>query len=209
MNQQDRQAIDSIFTRLAEVEKTGPARDGEAEAHIRSRLNGQPGSAYYLAQTVMVQEQALHAAQQKIQALEQGFATPAASSANTAAAGASGLGYGFGRSVNGAASTPGTPALQNGVGAGAVDSDNQGAGPGQRLGFGGQGNGQSNNVGQQTRPAGGGFMAGAMQTALGVAGGVMLGNMLGGLFGTNAEASTPEEGAEASGQGAAAETDVE
>lgn len=39
MNPQDRQAIDSIFTRLAEVEKTGPARDGAAEALIHTRLS--------------------------------------------------------------------------------------------------------------------------------------------------------------------------
>ena len=120
MNQQDRQAIDSIFTRLAEVEKTGPARDGEAEAHIQSRLNEQPGSAYYLAQTVMVQEQALHAAQQKIQALERGSAA-APSSTHAAAAGTSGLGlgYGFGRSANDAGTA--TTTTQGGVGARAVD----------------------------------------------------------------------------------------
>lgn len=37
-------------------------------------------------------------------------------------------------------------------------------------------------------PQGGGFMAGAMQTAMGVAGGVLLGNAIGGLFADEAEA---------------------
>lgn len=40
---------------------------------------------------------------------------------------------------------------------------------------------------------GGGFMAGAMQTAMGVAGGVLLGNAVAGLFGGDSEASKAPE----------------
>lgn len=203
MNPQNRQAIDSIFTRLAEIEKTGPARDGEAEALIHSRLSEQPGSAYYLAQTVIVQEQALQAAQQKIQTLEQRASAQTAASTSPAR----GLGYGFGR---GSAEVP-APEMDDaasanaGFGSRAMATSGHGGGLGQRLGFDGQGN----NAGQQARPAGGGgFMAGAMQTALGVAGGMMLGNMLSGLFANSAEAAQGTA-AETGDQNAVAESGME
>ncbi|MGD9740729.1 MAG: DUF2076 domain-containing protein [Bauldia sp.] len=70
MDHNDRQAIDGLFRKLAEVEgRTGP-RDPEAEALIRQRVAEQPSSAYYMAQTIVVQEQALAAAQDRIQQLE-------------------------------------------------------------------------------------------------------------------------------------------
>ncbi|WP_323130524.1 DUF2076 family protein [Sinorhizobium medicae] len=41
--------------------------------------------------------------------------------------------------------------------------------------------------------AGGGFLAGAAQTAMGVAGGMLLGNMIAGMFGgSDAEAAQPQ-----------------
>ena len=42
-------------------------------------------------------------------------------------------------------------------------------------------------------PPGGGFLAGAAQTAMGVAGGVLLGNMIGSLFQGEAAAAEPPE----------------
>lgn len=70
MDHNDRQAIDDLFRKLAEVEgRTGP-RDAEADALIRRKVAEQPGSAYYMAQTIVVQEQALAAAQDRIQQLE-------------------------------------------------------------------------------------------------------------------------------------------
>jgi uncharacterized protein len=52
---------------------------------------------------------------------------------------------------------------------------------------------------------GGGFLAGAAQTAMGVAGGVLLGNMLADWLTADAQAAVPEASAE---QGDAFETDV-
>lgn len=70
MDQNDREAIDALFAKLSEVEgRTGP-RDEEAEALIRRRISEQPGAPYYMAQTIVVQEQALMAAQQRIEQLE-------------------------------------------------------------------------------------------------------------------------------------------
>jgi uncharacterized protein len=49
---------------------------------------------------------------------------------------------------------------------------------------------------------GGGFLAGAAQTAMGVAGGVLLGNAIAGMFGGNeASAAEPEQGDAAEGAG--------
>lgn len=156
MNAQDRQAIEQVFSRLEAVERQAGPRDEEAEAMIQERMRTQPGSAYYLAQTVVIQQQALENAQRRIQELEQQGGRPAG---QTAAAGTAtgGFGrFGFGRSA--AQPTPNAaPAVP----------------PGQATGFG-------------RSAGGGGFLAGAAQTAMGVAGGMMLGSLLGGMFGSNA-----------------------
>lgn len=210
MNGQDRQAIEGVFSRLGELERQGVTRDPEADTFIQSRMQQQPGAAYFLAQTVVVQEQALQAAQARISELEQ--RQPASASANSAAG------------LNGT-STSGSHGTAGGVGlgsSGGADADNYSFGrqpsrgdvgsaprPGpapapslaQKLGFGaGPGGAQANAApgANQARPAaGGGFLAGAMQTAMGVAGGMMLGNMLGGMFGSkDAQAAPAPEGAQ-------------
>jgi uncharacterized protein len=70
MDRNDQQAIESLFGKLAEVERQSPPRDADSEAFIRERIARQPGAPYYLAQTVVVQEQALEAAQARIEQLE-------------------------------------------------------------------------------------------------------------------------------------------
>lgn len=124
----DRNAIDSLFDRLAEAERKSGPRDAEAEAFIRQKMAAQPGSAYYLAQTVVVQQEALKEAERRIEELE-------------------GNGRGMSRNRD----------------------------PwGRRDAY---------DDRRQPMNQGGGFLAGAAQTALGVAGGVMLGSFLGSLFG--------------------------
>jgi uncharacterized protein len=71
MDHQDRQAIEGLFAKLGEVERQSGARDAEAEAFIRSRITAQPGAPYFMAQTIVVQEQALNGAQARIAQLEQ------------------------------------------------------------------------------------------------------------------------------------------
>jgi len=178
MNNEDRMAIEGVFSRLQEVERQGGPRDPEAERFIRARLDAQPGAAYYLAQTVLVQEHALNAAQQKITELEQRASAPQEGfAANAARQSGLSAGYfgrmppqdaGMDRQPMSAAGTPlsaaGTP-LQGGMPPGGSQfsqaAPQQQAGPGRA----------------------GGFLAGAAQTAMGVAGGMMLGNLIGGLFG--------------------------
>jgi hypothetical protein len=70
MNIVDRQAIEDLFRRLKDAEKDGGPRDPEAEELISRLVSRQPAAAYYLAQTVLVQQWALNAAHDKIEALE-------------------------------------------------------------------------------------------------------------------------------------------
>jgi len=71
MISEEKQAIEQLFAKLDQVERQGPPRDAEAEAYIRERIAAQPGAPYYMAQTIVMQEQALQFAQQRIAELEQ------------------------------------------------------------------------------------------------------------------------------------------
>jgi hypothetical protein len=66
MDKSDQQAIDELFRRLADLERQSGPRDREAEALISDRIGRQPGAPYYMAQTIVVQQQALRAAQAQI-----------------------------------------------------------------------------------------------------------------------------------------------
>lgn len=70
MDSRDRMAIEGLFSKLEGVERLGQPRDVQAEAFIRERIKAQPGAPYYMAQTIIVQEQALDAAQERIADLE-------------------------------------------------------------------------------------------------------------------------------------------
>ncbi|WP_312797818.1 DUF2076 domain-containing protein, partial [Tianweitania sp.] len=52
------------------VERQAPQRDAEAERFIQEEITRHPGAPYYMAQTIVVQEQALEAAQRRIEELE-------------------------------------------------------------------------------------------------------------------------------------------
>ena len=68
MQNQERELITGLFGRLQPFESQ--PRDAEADALIRDLAARQPASAYLLVQTVLVQEQALKAAQERIAELE-------------------------------------------------------------------------------------------------------------------------------------------
>ncbi len=176
MDAADRQAIDDIFRRLEEVERNGGARDPEAEALIVDRVRSRPAYAYYLAQTVVAQQQALEAAQVRLDGAEgrRGQAAP--------------RDEGFLSRIFGGGAPP-RPTTS--VPASAAANGGRGGWSDPRSGMG--------------RPGGGGgFLAGAAQTAMGVAGGVILGNMLMNAFDGNdggAQAAEPEAPAEADSGG--------
>ena len=70
LNPEDRRAIEGLFDRLAEAEQRAPQRDREAEDLIRAEVGRLPNAPYYMAQTIVVQQTALEAAETKIKALE-------------------------------------------------------------------------------------------------------------------------------------------
>jgi uncharacterized protein len=189
MDQNDRHAIDGLFGKLKQVEGQAGPRDGEAEAFINQRLASQPAAPYFMAQTIVVQEQALEAAQRRIEELEyQASARPA------------GGGGGFFSGLFGSNSQPrqqpasaayrgptqGTAGAYGAQGAQPQNAhgDQNGLQAGQASGpWGRQGAAQRGGFGGGI--GGGGFLAGAAQTAMGVAGGVLLGNAIAGMMGGN------------------------
>ena len=158
MNNQERQVIEALFTRLGEVERKAPARDAEAEAFIQERIRHQPGAPYFMAQTIVMQEYALGQAQQQIEELERRAAERPA--------GGGLFSNLFGGQSSGASSTSIVAGRR---------TDAPGVSP--------------------LQPGGGGFLAGAAQTAMGVAGGVLLGNAIASMFdGNEANAAEPAQG---------------
>jgi hypothetical protein len=153
MDDNERQVIDDLFEKIRAVEERSGGRDGEAEARICEHIARQPAVPYYMAQTILVQQQALAAAEARIDDLERQVNERASSSFLT------GLFGGGSR-----------PAVRH------APPPSSGWDP---------------RVAAYADPhhrQGGGFLAGAAQTAVGVAGGVLLGSALAGLFADEAAA---------------------
>lgn len=70
MTPQERQLVDDLFTRLAGVDNA--PRDPDATAVISDGLRRAPNALYTLVQTVLVQDEALKRAHDRIQQLESG-----------------------------------------------------------------------------------------------------------------------------------------
>ena len=174
MDYQDRQAIEQLFGKIAQVEGQAGAPDAQAAEFIRSQINRQPNAPYYMAQTIVVQEQVLNAAQGRIQQLEQELASRPAG----------GGGFLSGLFGGGQSRPQQQPSYQQPM---------HGMPPHMAPGMGGM-----------APRGGGGFLAGAAQTAMGVAGGVLLGNMIADAFGGGDEAKAADAG-QAEPQQAAAE----
>jgi hypothetical protein len=157
MQSEERELISGLFGRLQPFE--AQPRDGEAEAMIKEAVARQPAAPYLLVQTVLVQEQALKAAQERIAELEAkaGAAAPAASGF---------LGGAPKISPWGAAQPAAAPAAPRP----SVPSTRS---PLQAA------------VAPQQGGGGGGFLRTAMATAAGVAGGALLFEGIRNLMGSN------------------------
>jgi hypothetical protein len=177
MDHQDRQAIEQLFGKISQVERQSTPPDAQAADFIRSQIGQQPNAPYYMAQTIVVQEQALSAAQGRIQQLEQELASRPAG----------GGGFLSGLFGGGQSRPQHQPAYQP------HQQPMHGMPPHMAQGMGGM-----------ASRGGGGFLAGAAQTAMGVAGGVILGNMIAGAFSGGDEAKAADAG-QAEPQQAAAE----
>ena len=152
MDQNERQIIDDLFERLRRAEGRAGPRDPDAEALIRRHTAAQPAAPYYMAQAIVVQQEALARAQARIQELERRRTSG-----------------GFLTGLFGGGDETETPAPARG---------DQSLGGFRRHGRAG---------------AGGGFLAGAMQTALGVAGGFLIADAISDLFAADeASAAAPE-----------------
>ena len=68
MSPEERQLLTGLFDRIRGAANT--PRDQEAEALIQDATKAQPYAPYFLAQTVLVQDQALRAANDRLQELE-------------------------------------------------------------------------------------------------------------------------------------------
>jgi len=202
MNEQDRQAIDGLFGRLAEAERNSGPRDADAEDFIAQRISQQPAAPYLMAQTIVMQEYALQQAQARIEQMEQQVAEAEARPASGGGGLFGGL-FGSGQQPARRSSVPSMPraGAAPGAGYGQQPMGQQGARPGgawgQQGGMAGQqGMGaQGMQPGMMNRGGGGGFLAGAAQTAMGVAGGVLLGSAISSMF-TGGEANAAEAPAE-------------
>ncbi len=173
MNEQDKGMIEGLFQRLQQAESQMGQRDAEAEALINGLVTRQSAAPYLLSQVVLVQEQGLKNLQTQVEDLERQLAERPQG------------GGGFLGSLFGGGSQPAAPAQARPAASGGWSNSPAGA---QGLTRGG-----ANAFQQQPGAQGGGFMAGALQTAMGVAGGVLLGNAIGGLFSSPAEAAAPAE----------------
>jgi hypothetical protein len=160
MQQQERDLISGLFDRLKPFESQ--PRDGEAESFIKGFAAQQPAAPYLLVQTVLVQEQALKAAQERIAELEAKVGT-----VQPAAAGFIGSAPQIGPWGGAAASA--APRMSVPSTAPSTRSPLQAALSPQ----------------QQQPPAGGSFLRTAMATAAGVAGGALLFEGIRGLMGSN------------------------
>ena len=182
MSPEERQLLQGLFDRMRP--SANNFRDREADQLIGDAVRQQPYAPYLLAQTVLVQDQALQAANDRLQQLEQQVqelqhqAPPQQQG-----------GGGFLSSIFGGGSSqpqPPVPArpVWNQGGGGAPNYQQQGYAPPpppQQGGPWGGGQPQGGAWGGQP-PAGGGFLHGALGTAAGVAGGVLAADAIGSLF---------------------------
>ncbi len=127
-------------------------------------MSAQPAAPYYMAQTILIQEAAIKQLNDRIQALESQVSQLQAAKPSSGGF-LSGL-FGGGGSSRGSDPIPGAEQY----GRPQASAQPQYTPPPQQ------------NYAPQAAARGGGFMAGALQTAAGVAGGVVLGNMLTNMF---------------------------
>ncbi|WP_448207733.1 DUF2076 domain-containing protein [Azospirillum sp. sgz302134] len=163
MDATERQIIDDLFAKLRQAEAQSGPRDPQAEAHIRDLVTRQPAAPYLMAQAIVMLEQALAASQARNEELEREIRERPASGGGI-----------FGGLFGGGAKP--APAPQRP----ANSPTNSPWGQPQAPAYGDPRVAAYANP-QHPRP-GGGFLAGAMQTAAGVAGGMLIGSALSSMF---------------------------
>jgi len=169
MTPEERQLVTGLFDRMRNY--TLPEKDSEAEALINERVRAVPDAPYMLVQSVLVQEQALQGADERIRSLEEQVRTLEAQQRQPSSGGFLGGLFGS-RAAPEPTRGPSVPT----IGARATPPVYSGGQLGQPGPQGPQGQApwQSTPPPGQAAQGGGGFLRTAMATAAGVAGGMLL-----------------------------------
>jgi hypothetical protein len=174
MTPEERQMLASLFERVGSTAST--PRDPQAETLIADAVRALPFAPYVLAQTVLVQQQALENASRRLAELE--AQAKAAPQEETSFLGS------IGKSLFGGGASAPPPAPRSNYDASAYQRQPGYAPPPQQQAYAPQPQpGPWGGAPQAAAPSGGGFMQSALTTAAGVAGGVVLAHSLGSLFG--------------------------
>jgi hypothetical protein len=189
MTPQERRLVDDLFERLATLERN--PREPDAEDTIRAGLRKAPNATYALVQTVLLQEEALRQANERIAELESAESPPQESGGFLDSMRDAVFGGGNSRS-----SVPPVGGLRTGDRPGdrpmGIPPGFQRSGDAYQAQGGSQG-GYPGGAAPQAADAGrggagGSFLGTAAAAAAGVIGGSMLMNSLGGMFGGQAKA---------------------
>ena len=176
MSPDERQMLEGLFERVRSA--SGGPRDSEAEGFIANAVKAQPYAPYMLAQTVLVQEQTMNAAGQRLQELE-----AQVKSLQAAAAQPKEQTSFLGNLSKSIFASPAPSAVPRGAPA-PMQGAAPAAGPwGQQAAPQQQQYAPPQMMGAAPAMGGGGFMKGALGAAAGVAGGMLLANSLSGMLG--------------------------
>jgi uncharacterized protein len=179
MSPEERQLIAGLFDRIQGSAAT--PRDPEAEALIANAVKAQPYAPYFLAQAVIVQNQALEAANKKIEDLQAQLQSGQPQGQPSGGGFLSSLGSIFG-APPAPPLPPEPPRPTRPLPGGPWDQPAQAYPPQPPQSYPPQGAAW----GAPPMSGGGGFLSGALQSAAGVAGGVLLADSIRNLFGGHA-----------------------
>jgi hypothetical protein len=188
MSPEERQLLTGLFERIQNA--GGGPRDADAEAFIQDAVKRLPYAPYLLSQTVIVQDQALRAANDRLQQLEAQIRELEQRAPQPQQSG--GFLGGLGSIFGGGSPQPSPQQAPRAPSPGWNQQPQQGGWREPPPSYGQQpgpwGGPQGGPMGGQMgggfgQPQGGGFLKGALGAAAGVAGGVLLADSLKGLFG--------------------------
>ena len=182
MTPEQRQLISGLFDRMRS--HGAPEKDRDAEALIAREVRANPDATYMLVQSVLVQEQALQVANDRVLDLEDQLRAMEGGGESRGSRSGGFLGGAWNSGRGGEEPRSSVPQ----VGARATPSAYESRSPWSR-------GDAPQTPPQQAAPApsGGGFMKSALATAAGVAGGMVLADSLRNMLGGGAHAHSPRD----------------